>query len=494
MQATVGIDIGTSAVKVLALHRDGRTVLGEASRPYPTHTPRPGWVEQAPADWWAATCAALADLRDAVPGLEVIGASLSGQVNGLVLLDGGGQPVGDAIIWLDTRATEDAVRVATALGWATEDLGAISVLSKLAWLSANDRARLERARSLLFVKDYILYRLTGEMVTDASEATSASMLDLASGDWLAGIGAAAGFDTAILPPVVPAMRVVGGVTAAAAAETGLPTGTPVAPGAGDVAALSVGCGVISAGICGVTLGTAGHVVLSRPAAAHFPERQNLWRVAHADPDLAVWLGLVMSGGLSLSWFHRMAAAFNPAMEFSEVVALAGDSPAGANGVRFVPFLEGAATPYGQPLARGAFTGVSSSTSAADMARAVMEGVAFNVRQCLELFAAHGGVIDEIRVAEGGARVDLWCQILADVLDRPLLRLDALNTSSLGAALMANVAVTGASLAVLCQGIAGGGAHFTPKPDNVSVLAEAFADFTLSARAEIDRTMRAAYPT
>lgn len=489
MRASIGIDIGTSAVKVIALSDDGRSVLGEASEPYPTLTPRPGWVEQAPAAWWRATCAALGRLLGALPGLAVIGVGLSGQVNGLVLLDADDEPLGDAPIWLDTRATAAAARIAERLGWPAGELGAIAVLSKLGWLAEHEPARLARARTLLFVKDYILFRLTAVKCTEASEATSASMLELATGGWHPGIAAAAGFDPALLPPLVPAMAVAGEITATAAAETGLPAGTPVVPGAGDVAALAVGCGVIAPGICGITLGTAGHVVLSQPAEAPFPSGQNLWRVAHADPALAVWLGLVMSGGLSLSWLHRTAQGFNPALSFEAMVALADATPVGANGVRFVPFLEGAATPFGDPLARGAFTGLSSSTAAGDMVRAVMEGVAFNVRQCVELFVANGAAVDEIRVAEGGARVDAWCRILADVLDRPILRLDALNTSSLGAALMALVGVGGAPLDALCAGLAAGGTRFAPDPARAAAANAAFADFSLSATTEIERSAR-----
>lgn len=488
-KATIGIDIGTSAVKVAAVGMDG-ALLAEASRPYATLTPHPGWVEQSPDDWWSATCEALRQISAATDA-EIIGAGLSGQLNGVVMLDAGDVPLGNAIIWLDTRATAEAENLSARFGdlmrrRAATELNAITVLAKLAWLAKNEPGRLVRTRSVLLVKDFILWKLTGERRTDPSDASSTGMMDIVTLDWLEELCAGAGFDPAILPPIVPSTAVAGLVTPEAAAVTGLTAGLPVATGGGDVAALAVGCGVAEAGVLGITLGTAGHVVLARDAAEPFRVRPGMWRVTHADPAQALWLGLVMSGGLSLSWFHRLLRSAGSPLGFEAMVASSDGVPPGANGVSFVPFLEGAATPYAMPEARGTFTGLSSSNVVGDMCQAVMEGVAFNVRQCVELFTEHGGEISQVRIAEGGARADRWCQIMADVLQQPVIRLEYLDTSSLGAALMAQTAVTGTTLRALTSDLAKGGARFDPDPQRAGAYERAYRRYLAAAEAEIGR--------
>ncbi|MBO6902531.1 MAG: hypothetical protein JJ864_14410 [Rhizobiaceae bacterium] len=491
MRPTIGIDIGTSAVKVLALDGDGCTVLAEASRPYATLTPESGWVEQSPQAWWDATCAALAELRELVPALDAEAVGLSGQVNGLVLLDAQDQLLGNSIIWLDARASAQAKRLREQIGElliekAATDIGAISVLAKLAWLAECEPARLAKARTLLFVKDYIAWRLTGVKATDASDPTSAGMLDIAGGGWLDGIAQAAGFDPVILPQIKASTDIVGGLTGAAADATGIREGTPVVCGGGDVAALAVGCGVMGPGVLGITLGTAGHVVMSMEAGVRFETGRGLWRVAHADASRAVWLGLVMSGGLSLSWLHRMLVSAGSPLNFNQMVARADGVGAGAGGVSFVPFLEGAATPYVAPGARGQFAGLSSSADAGHLVKAVMEGVAFNVRQCVDMFSSLGAEMNEVRIAEGGARVDQWCQAIADVLGKPVTRLDFLNTSSLGAALMAHSGVSGADLSNLAGGLAKGGQKFEPGKDHEAAYADAYQRYLVAAETEIAR--------
>lgn len=495
MKASIGIDIGTSAVKVVALGRDGYGVLAETTRAYPMATPRPGWVEQSPEDWWRATCEALAELYQALPGIEIVAVGLSGQVNGLVLLDKQDRLLGNAIIWLDARAEAQAERLKKQhrdilTDKAATDINAISVLAKLAWLSDNDPERLRKAGSLLFVKDYILWRLTGQKCTDASEVTSAGMLDIKTNNWLDGVAAMAGFDPALLPPIQPSTRIVDAITDGAARETGLPLDTPVVPGAGDVAALAVGCGATTPGILGITLGTAGHVVLSAGSAQPFITGQGLWRVAHAIPSQAVWLGLVMSGGLSLTWLHRTMTGAGSNLIFENFAALAQESEPGSAGVSFVPFLEGSATPYAQPTARGSFIGLSSSTQACHLVQAVMEGVAFNIRQCVDIFDTLGAEVVEIRMAEGGARVDRWCQIMADVLQRPVTRLGYLNTSSLGAALMAEAGLSGNDIAELSASLHGNGTRFEPALENATTYTQAYSRYRAGAEAEISRVATA----
>lgn len=490
-QATVGIDIGTSAVKVAAVALDG-SLLAEASRPYPMLTPHPGWVEQSPEDWWTATCSAVREAVGSLREAEIIGVGLSGQLNGFVLLDAQDRPLGNAIIWLDTRAAAEADELRDRFGdllrqRAATELNAITQLAKLAWLARHEPDRLARARSALLVKDYILWRLTGVRRTDPSDASATGMMDIRELAWIEELCAGAGFDPGLLPPIGASTAVAGHLTAEASAATALPAGAPVAPGGGDVAALAVGCDVVEAGVLGITLGTAGHVVLACDARDPFPLRTGLWRIAHADASKAIWLGLVISGGLSLSWLHRLLASAGSVLSFPEMAALADEVGPGANGVSFLPFLEGVATPYAMPEARGSFAGLSSSTRAGDLVRAVMEGVAFNIRQCVEMFRENGAVITEVRIAEGGSRVERWCQIIADVLQRPVLRLGYLDTSSLGAALMAQAAVTGAELRTLTARLSSSGKLFEPDPAAAEACDEAYRRYLASAEAEIRRS-------
>lgn len=489
-EATVGIDIGTSAVKVVAVSLDG-TLLAEASRPYPMLTPQPGWVEQLPENWWTATCGAVREVVGALHGAAIVGVGLSGQLNGLVLLDEHDRPLGNAIIWLDTRAAAEARELRQRFGdllrqRAATELNAIAQLTKLAWLARHEPERLAGARSALLVKDYILWRLTGVRLTDPSDASATAMMDVATFRWIDELCDAAGFSASLLPPIGASTAIAGQVTVEAAAATGLPAGTPVAPGGGDVAALAVGCDVVETGVLGITLGTAGHVVLACEAGDPFPVRPGLWRIAHADPSKAIWLGLVISGGLSMAWLHRLLASGGSTLSFPEMAALADAVQPGANGISFLPFLEGVASPYAIPDVRGTFVGLSSSTRAGDLVRAVMEGVAFNIRQCVEMFLEHGAAITEVRIAEGGSRVETWCQIIADVLQRPVLRLNYLDTSSLGAALMAQAAVTGTELGGLTANLLAGGKLFQPDPANAAPYETAYRRYRVSAEAEVRR--------
>lgn len=487
--ATVGIDIGTSAVKVIAVALDGE-VLGRASRTYPTKTPAPGFVEQSPADWWEATAAATRALLAGLADTTVAGIGLSGQLNGFVLIGDDDAPLCDAPIWLDTRAvaeTEDLSRRFAAVLEArvAAGLSPIAVVTKLAWMARHKPDLVARTRRILLVKDFILWKLTGVAATDPSDASATAMMDAATFEWVLDLCRGAGFDPALLPPIRPSTGVAGQVTAAAAAATGLPEGAPVVPGGGDVAALAVGCGVVGTGALGVTLGTAGHVVLSEDRLPMNAAASGIWHLPHADPKRRIWLGLVMSGGLSLAWFHRaLAAGCAAPLAFEAMAALADGVPPGAGGVTFLPFLEGAATPYGAPLARAGFHGLSSSHGAAEMVRAVMEGVAFNVRQCVERFEELGGSAGEVRIAEGGARVDGWCQIIADVLRRPVTRIRELDASALGAALMAQVGVSGDSLDAVVARTVGLGARFLPDAAGGPAYDTAYRRYRERAESEV----------
>lgn len=486
MKASLGIDIGTSAVKVLLLGLDG-VVLAECAAPYATARPHSGWAEQVPDDWWQTTRSAIAELQADVPGADAVAIGLTGQLNGFVLLDEADAPLGDAPIWLDTRATAETAEIVAAhadllLQRGVTRLSPIAVLPKLLWLARHEPERLGAARSLLLVKDYITWKLTGVKTTDPSDAASTGLYDFRTGDWNAQLLAALGLNAALLPPIGPSVGIVGTVTQEAVAQTGLAQGTAVVRGAGDVTALAVGTGAIDNGILGITLGTAGHVVIGQDAGKRPDLDRELWCLPHAVPDRLAWLGLVMSGGLSLSWMHQMFASTGHVLGYDDLEALAAAVPPGANGVTFLPFLEGAATPYGEPRMRGTFNGLSPASGAGHLLRATMEGVAFNVRQCVEAFRASGAEINRVHLAEGGARVGLWCQITADVLNLPVRRLNTLNTSTLGAAMIALVATGHAAYDDLLAPQMKAGQLYAPNAANVPVYAAAYVRYCAEAEA------------
>jgi xylulokinase len=303
MSRYLGIDLGTSATKALVLDDDGR-VLGKGRAGYPVTHPRVGWSEQDPRAWWTAVCSASRQaLERAGPG--ALGAvALSGQLNGLVLLDEHHQPVADALIWLDQRATEEAdilnARYPELLRAATlNPANPIYVGAKLLWVRRHRPELLERGRHLLLAKDYINLRLTGELATDTSDASCTLLYDLRTDAWIPELLEASRFDAGRLPPLFRSTDVIGRVRRDAAEVTGIPAGTPVMAGAGDVTALSVGSGAVDEHVVSVTLGTAGHVVAASTALT--PDGyQRIWQMRHAVQDRYLRLGLVMSGGLSLA--------------------------------------------------------------------------------------------------------------------------------------------------------------------------------------------------
>lgn len=471
-QGYLGIDLGTSAVKVLVLDDDG-VALARISRPYSTHAPHPGWAEQSPQDWWQAVCEATREavLTAAVPIASV---GLSGQLNGFVLLDQQDQPLADAIIWLDIRAEEQTSRLAQLADFEAitgNALSPICVLPKLTWLREHRPDLLARTRRIALAKDYILLQLTGVLATDPSDALSTAMAAIGGTAWSTQLADLASIDTRMLPPIQPSAGLAGRLTTQAAEMTGLAPDIPVATGAGDVAALAVGCGIVDARSIAITLGTAGHAV-AQSMTQRPDQASGLWQVPHAIADRQLWLGLIMSGGLSLSWF-RSILAHAKAPDFAKLETLATAVPAGSEGAIFLPFLEGASTPYNRPDARGAFFGLSSAHTTGHLIRAVMEGVAYNARQCVEVLEASAAGHQDIRLAEGGAQSPLWCQIFADALGRPVQLIAERDTSAAGAAILGRAAATDAAVEEIARSAVAVERTFEPDPDHVEMLGSAY---------------------
>jgi len=433
----LGIDLGTTSLRALVVDPEG-TVLGQASAPYPTAQPRPGWTEQEPDDWWQACRSAVADLRGRGLLAQVGAIGLTGQMHGSVFLDRHRRVLRPAILWNDQRTAAEAADIEGRVGLRrliglTGNRALTGFTApKVLWLRRHEPDRFRRLRHLLLPKDYLRLRLTGELATDAADASGTLLFDVRARRWSAEMMRLLDLDESILPAALESPAVSGRVTAAAAADLGLAEGTPVAAGAGDQAAGAVGAGAVSPGVLMVSIGTSGVVFTSaeRPAV----ERQGrLHAFCHAAPGLWHVMGVMLSAGGSLSW---LASALG--MNEQRLSADASASPAGAGGLLFLPYLSGERTPHADPLARGAFVGLTTSHGSSDLARAVMEGVAFGLRDCLELVRSLRLPIDEVRLIGGGARSPLWRQIMADVFGLPILRLEAEEGAAYGAALLAGV--------------------------------------------------------
>lgn len=438
----LGIDLGTSAVKVLAVTPRGE-IRGRAARPYPVTWLAEGRAEQDPATWWQATVEAVREaLARASAGsrgrVSVAAIGLAGQVNGVVLLDARGQVLRPAIIWLDRRAAAAAEEINARAGdllaqGALGRAGPIHTAAKLLWLLRHEPGTVHQARVVLAPKDFLAYRLTGRAVTDVTDAAATLLLDLHRRSWSAALLDRLGLPAHLLPEVVESPTVTGRLAQAPAEVLGLPPGVPVVAGAGDMAAITAGTGVISPGVGCIMVGTAGQIALAM-AGIPTTTADGVWAMAAPLPGAYFWHGLVMTAGHCLTWLAELIGG-----ELDHLLAEAAEVPPGSGGLLFLPFLDGAATPHADPHARAALVGATSTHGRREVTRAVLEGVAFNFREAFEQFAGLGQRASRIRLGGGGARSPLWARVLADVLGTPMELLAEHDASALGATIIAAVA-------------------------------------------------------
>jgi xylulokinase len=433
----LGLDLGTSGVRVVAVDEQG-TLVAEATRTYPLLTPQPGWTEQRPEDWVGAALEALAELAESLEVAEPAALGLSGQMHGMVALDGAGESVRPALLWNDQR-TGDAVRELEAVV-PKETLVARTgnpaitgfQLPKVLWLRAAEPEAFARTRHVLLPKDFLGFVLTGERAAEPSDASGTGCFHLETKTWDNEILGALGLSPALFPPVVPSHAVVGRLKRALAERTGLPEGLPVVAGAGDNAAAAVGLGLSSRTpeVGSVSLGTSG--VVFAPLSAPTPEPEGRVHLfCHADGGYHL-LGVTLAAAGSLEWYRK---TFCPERPFAELVAEAAASPPGANGVTFKPYLAGERTPHLNPDLRGSWTGLSLATRHADVVRSVLEGVAFSLRDAYDLIRPLSP-LGRALVTGGGAKSELWVQMVADVLGLPLAKPEQNQGAAYGAALLA----------------------------------------------------------
>jgi xylulokinase len=411
--ALVGLDVGTSAVKAIAVSPTGE-ILARAEHEYALSTPRPGWSEQAPEDWWRATEAALADLR-----LEPTSIGFSGQMHGLVVLDGEHRVIRPAILWNDQRTAAECAEIERRVGLdrLIELTGNRALpgftAPKLLWLRTHEPESYARIRHVLLPKDYVRFRMTGEQAIDVADASGTLLFDVANRRWSDEVCDALEIPREWLPPAYESTEIAG---------------------AGDQAAGALGVGVDRPGPLSVVLGTSG-VVFAALAEYGADPQARLHTFCHAVP--ATWhaMGVMLSAAGSLQWLRRALGGGAP---YDELLADAAEWPPGTENLLFQPYLSGERTPHPDPDARGAFVGLALRHDRGALVRAVLEGVAYGLRDSLELVREIGAETSVARVSGGGARSELWLRIAASVLGLPLERMRAEEGAAFGAALLGSV--------------------------------------------------------
>ncbi|NLF10865.1 MAG: xylulokinase, partial [Anaerolineaceae bacterium] len=418
MSYFLGIDTSTTATKALLVDAGGQ-VVSVASSEYTYETPRPLWAEQHPDLWWQGTVASVrqALAQAGIDPAEVKGVGLTGQMHGLVLLDEAGV-LRPAILWNDQRTAAECDEIRALVG--RERLIQITgndaltgfTAPKILWVKNHEPEIFHRVRHILLPKDYVRLRLTGTHATDKAGAAGTILFDLQRRDWSPEVVSALGIDPAWLPPTYEGPAVTGNLTGEAAEATGLRAGTPVVGGGGDQAAGAVGTGAVVEGVVSLSLGTSG-VVFAAVDRPMVEPQGRLHAFCHALPDRWHLMGVMLSAAGSLRWYRDTVA---PGAGFDALLAPAADVAPGSEGLIFLPYLTGERTPHPDPLARGAFVGLTVRHTLPHMTRALLEGVALGLRDSFELMRATGlAGISQVRVTGGGARSPLWCQILADVL-------------------------------------------------------------------------------
>ncbi|MEN0109181.1 MAG: xylulokinase [Planctomycetota bacterium] len=454
MSVYLGIDIGTSGAKTLAIDAAGK-VLGGASAAYPCEHPRPLWSEQDPQHWWDATVETVrktiagAKLR----GADVKGIGLSGQMHGSVFLDGKGKVVRPAILWNDQRTAAECEEIERLAGGRKRLVKMVAnpaltgfQAPKILWLRNHEPKKFDRVRHVLLPKDDVRRRLTGELATEASDASGTLLLDVVKRRWSKPLLSKLGLDATLLPTCVESEDVTGTLTAEAADALGLSTDCVVVGGAGDCAAGAIGNGVVKRGVVGTSLGTSG-VVFSHSDEPEFDPQGRLHTFCHAVRGKWHQMGVTLTAAGALKWFadtlcqaerSKLRRSPEKTTVFDLLVREAAEAPIGCDGLAFLPYLAGERTPHADPNARGAFVGLTLSTDRGAMVRAVLEGVTYALRDSLELMRELGVPIQEVRATGGGAKNPLWRQMQADVLGAKVRAMQADEGPAFGVALLAAV--------------------------------------------------------
>ena len=438
----LGIDVSTTGSKALLIDDSG-AVIATAASAHTLQTPRPLWSEQNPAEWWQAVSLAIrAVLAQAgLSGENVRAVGLTGQMHGLVLLDGEGQVLRPAILWNDQRTQSQCDEIHRRIGRAEfiRITGNVALTGftapKILWVQENEPEVYARARHVLLPKDYIRFKLTGDYAMDKADGAGTVLFNLKQRGWSAEVLTALGIPQAWMPATFEGPQFTGRIGAEAEAATGLKAGTPVAAGGGDQATRAVGVGAVEPGVVALTVGTSGVVFATTPAALVEPEGR-LHAFCHAVPGRWHFMGVMLSAAGSLQWYRDTLA---PGVGFDDLLREAEPVPAGSEGLQFLPYLSGERTPYPDPLARAAWVGLTLRHGRGHLMRAVLEGVSFGLKDIFNLIQKAGlGEIRQVRASGGGTKGALWRQILASVLEAELVTVNTSEGAAFGAALLAGV--------------------------------------------------------
>ncbi len=443
----IGADVGTSSTKAVVLTASGE-LRAVAAREYPVDTPRPGWAEQNSAQWLTAVVATVREAgeRAGIDPAAVQGIALSGQMHGTVCLNAAGEPLRPAIIWADQRSSAEVATVTQTLGreqlaaWTGNPLATGFMLPTWLWLRSHMPELAAATRWLLLPKDYVRYRLTGEIGTEPSDAASTGLFDPAARAWSQPLIRALGLDPDLLPPVYPSADIAGGLLPDIAAEMGLAAGTPIIFGGSDQALQALGNGVVAPGVLSSTLGTGGQLFApTERAVVDWPGPDasglRMHSFCHVLPDRWHVETAMLAAGLSLRWLRDQVLDGTPYAELADAAAAV---PAGSEGLLFQPYLAGERTPHMDPAARGSFVGLTIRHTRAHLIRAVMEGVVFGMRQGLDLVRSLGIPVETVVASGGATQHPLWLQLQADIYSLPIHRTRTLEAAATGAAMLAGI--------------------------------------------------------
>lgn len=485
MQYLVGIDLGTSGTKTVLFDTDGN-VIASRTVEYPLYQPKNGWAEQMPADWWNAAVQTLRDVTAKVDPADIRGVGLSGQMHGLVMLDEKNEVIRPSIIWCDGRTAKECEEITERVGkqrlieiTANPALTGFTA-SKILWVRNHEPENYARCRHILLPKDYVRFCLTGVYATEVSDASGMQLLDIGRRCWSEEVLQKLDIDPALLAKVYESPEVTGYVTEEAAKLTGLLPGTPVVGGAGDNAAAAVGTGVVCDGRAFTTIGTSGvvfahtdHMVIDMGGRVH--------TFCCAVPGKWHVMGVTQGAGLSLKWYRDQfchaeidtAASMNVDPYYlmdKEAAAV----PVGCNKLFFLPYLMGERTPHLDPDARGMFFGLSAMHTRRDMLRAVMEGVTYSLRDCIEVLREMGVSVSDMTACGGGGSSPLWRQMLSDVFECPIKTVASKEGPALGVAILAGVgAGIYPSVEEGCRRVIRTGTVQQPDPANIPAYRTAY---------------------
>ena len=441
MAYLLGIDTSTTATKALLINESG-SVIAVAATEYPYDTPKPGWTEQDPALFWQGTVQSIREVlaKAQITGKDVAAIGLTGQMHGMTLLDARGEVIRPCILWNDQRTAPQCETI-------TNMVGAEKILQltgnpmltgftapKILWAREHEPENYKRTAHILLPKDYVRYKLTGEFFSDVADSSGTSLFDVGKRRWSDEMLVVLQISRAWLPEVTESPVASTKINSEAAKATGLLAGTPVIAGSGDQAAQAVGAGIVREGLVSVTLGTSG--VVFAPSNSYRVEPQGrLHAFCHAVPGAWHLMGVMLSAGGSLRWYRDTLANHDA---YETLTAAAAKISAGSEGLLFLPYLTGERTPHPDPNARGAFIGLSVRHTKAHLTRAVIEGVTFGLRDSLELMRALGIATTQVRASGGGAKSELWRQMLADIFNAEIVTVNSTEGAAYGAALLAGV--------------------------------------------------------